>query len=286
MVLGSMIAPAADTDDRVADVLRLRREITRMQRRRSDLPLIPVPAALEPILPEGGLQVGTAYSLSPSPGLIGALLAGASASGAWCAAVGMSTLGVEALAGHGVDLERLLLVPAPGPRWLSVVSALSEVIPLIAVRPATAVREAELNRLNARLRDRGCTLLVVSSGQLVSAGDTGTGSGAAGSWAWPQSEGAIRVHDPRWHGLGDGWGALEECEVTVTAQTRRSPVPQSVRVRLPGAHGTIEAVSPAVPRLVPLPSVPADPRPSAPVGTRSSAPEVRSSAPELLAVAG
>ncbi|UXW87191.1 hypothetical protein NFX31_06645 [Microbacterium azadirachtae] len=281
MALASMIAPAADTDDRVADVLRLRREITRMQRRRSDLPLIPVPTALEPILPEGGLQVGTAYSLSPSPGLIGALLAGASRTGAWCAAVGMPTLGVEALAGHGVDLERLLLVPAPGARWLSVVSALSEVIPLIAVRPSTAVREAELSRLNARLRDRGCTLLVVSG--------TVAGTPDAGFAGWPQSEGSIRVHDPCWQGLGDGWGVLEECEVTVTAHTRRSPIPQSVRVRLPdphgrvesGAPGEVEVIAPVTPRLVPLPSASADPRPPAAADARPSV-----AAPELLAVAG
>lgn len=248
MTLASMIAPDADT--RAEDVLRLRREITRMQRRRSDLPLIPVSPPLQPILPEGGLQVGTTYALSPSPGLIGALLAGASRTGAWCAAVGMPTLGVEALAGHGVDLDRLLLVPAPGSRWLSVVSALSEVIPLIAIRPSSSVREAELSRLSARLRDRGCTLLVVSA-------TTGA------SLSWPQSEGSLQVHDPQWRGLGSGWGALEECEVTVTARTRRSPVPQSVRVRLPGAHGMIEAVAPAAPRLVPLPSLHAAPRPLA-----------------------
>ena len=246
MTLASMIAPDADT--RAEDVLRLRREITRMQRRRSDLPLIPVPPPLQPILPEGGLQVGTTYALSPSPGLIGALLAGASRTGAWCAAVGMPTLGVEALAGHGVDLDRLLLVPAPGSRWLSVVSALSEVIPLIAIRPSASVREAELSRLSARLRDRGCTLLVVSATP-------------GASLVWPQSEGSLQVHDPQWRGLGSGWGALQECEVTVTARTRRSPAPQSVRVRLPGAHGTIEAVAPAAPRLVPLPSLHAAPRP-------------------------
>ncbi|MGN8027079.1 hypothetical protein [Microbacterium sp. 22242] len=245
MALGSMMDPAADA--RAGDVLRLRREITRMQRRRSDLPLIPVAPALQPILPEGGLQVGTTYSLSPSPGLVAALLAGASATGAWCAVVGMPTLGVEALAGHGVDLSRLLLVPGPGPRWLSVVSALSEVIPLIAIRPSSPVGQAELSRLSARLRDRGCTLLVVPA--------RGGSSARAGDIAWPQSEGSIRMHDPHWRGLGAGWGALEECEATVTARTRRSPVPQSVRVRLPGAHGRIEAVSPAAPRLVPLPSV-------------------------------
>lgn len=182
----------------------------------------------------------------------------------------MPTLGVEALAGHGVDLDRLLLVPTPGPRWLSVVSALSEVIPLIAIRPATSAREAELSRLSARLRDRGCTLLVVPG---------------PGSQAWPQSEGSIRVHDPRWQGLGDGWGALEECEVTVTARTRRSPVPQSVRVRLPDVHGriheSVEAAAPALPRLFPLPSAAAEARPVTAIDARPSA-----ESPALLAVAG
>ncbi|MDR6867778.1 hypothetical protein J2Y69_002386 [Microbacterium resistens] len=208
---------------RAGDILRLRQEITRMQRRRSDLPLIPLHPALAPLLPEGGLQVGAVYGLSASPGLVAALLASASRRGSWCAAVGMPTLGVEALAGHGVDLSRLILVPEPGSRWLAATSALSEVVPLIAVRPSSRVRDAEVSRLTARLRDRGCTLLVASADP------------------WPQSEGRIRAHDPQWNGLGTGWGLLEACEVTVTAQTRRSPVPRSVRVRLPDNRGMVEA---------------------------------------------
>jgi len=208
---------------RAGEILRLRQEITRMQRRRSDLPLIPVHPALAPLFPDGGLQVGTTYALSSSPGLVAALLAAPSRNGSWTAAVGMPTLGLEALAGHGADLARLILVPEPGDRWLTVTSALSEVVPLIAVRPGSRLRDAEASRLSARLRDRGCTLLLVSSAP------------------WPQSEGSIRVHDPRWHGLGEGWGLLEGCDVTVTAQTRRSPVPRSVRVRLPGALGTMES---------------------------------------------
>lgn len=250
--LGSMPAAA---DLRAGDILRLRREITRMQRRRSDLPLIPVDPALEPLFPESGLQVGTAYSLSPSPGLIAALLGAASRRGSWCAAIGMPTLGVEALAAHGVDLGRLILVPDPGPHWLAVASALSEVVPLIALRPSSAIRDAEAARLGARLRDRGSTLLVASS------------------TPWPQSEGSIRVHDPHWRGLGDGWGLLEGCEVTITARVRRAPMPQSVRVLLPGSHGTIETVGIPAPRLVPMPSL------------RTAAPP-SDGAPALLAVAG
>ncbi|GAA5152313.1 hypothetical protein GCM10025768_20130 [Microbacterium pseudoresistens] len=210
------------SDSRAGDIMRLRRKITRMQRRRSEYPILPVAPALALLFPDGGLQVGTVYSLAPSPGLVGALLSPISRAGSWCAAVGMPTLGIEALAGHGVALERLALVPSPGARWVSVVSALSEVVPLIAVRPSGRVGDGELSRLTARLRDRGCTLLLVSA------------------TPWPQSEGVISVHDPRWHGAGEGWGLIDGCEMTITARTRRSPIPRSVHVRLPDAHGSIQ----------------------------------------------
>lgn len=233
------LSPAGDS--RAGEVLRLRREISRMQRRRSDLPLLPLDPALSAILPDEGLQAGTAYTVSSSPSLVLALLSAASQKGLWCAVIGMPTLGVEAAAAFGIDLSRLILVPDPGERWLAVTSALSEVVPLIAVHPGSRMRDADVSRLNARLRDRGCTLLVTA--------------------AWPQSEGTIRVHDPHWHGLGAGWGLLSDCTVTVTAQTRHTPVPSSVRVRLPGSRGAIEPVAAeltALPSLTDTPSLPAE----------------------------
>lgn len=234
--MGSMLDTAAtlsSADDiRRGEVLRLRREISRMQRRRSEQPLLPVDSAFSTLLPDDGLLTGTAYTVSPSPSLLLALLSAASQKGHWCAVVGMPTLGIEAAASFGVDLERLILVPTPGERWLAVVSALAEVVPLIAVHPGSRVRDAEVSRLSARLRDRGTTLLVAKS---------------ATTGIWPQSEGSIHLSDPHWHGLGEGWGLLEDCTVTVTAQTRRAPAPSSVQVRLPGSHGTVEAVETAAP---------------------------------------
>lgn len=230
--MGNMLDTAASLssadDVRRGEVLRLRREISRMQRRRSEHPLLPLDTAFSSLLPDGGLLTGTAYTVSPSPSLILALLSTASQKGHWCAVVGMPTLGIEAAASFGVDLDRLILVPAPGERWLAVVSALAEVVPLIAVHPGPRVRDADVSRLSARLRDRGTTLLVTES---------------ATAGPWPQSEGSIRLSDPHWHGLGDGWGLLEDCTVTVTAQTRHAPAPAHVQVRLPGSHGTVEAVA-------------------------------------------
>lgn len=220
-----MITAISPADERAGEILRLRREIGRMQRRRSEEKLLPVPPALQEVLPGGGLQSGTVYSVSPSPSLLFALLSAHSGRGGWCAAVGMPTLGLEAAASYGIDLSRLILVPSPGDRWLAVASALAEVVPLIAVGPSTRVADAEAARLAARLRDRGCTLLTTAP--------------------WPQSEGMISLHDPHWEGLGEGWGLLSDRTVTVTAQTRQSPRPQNVRVQLPDGLGRV-GLMPAV----------------------------------------
>lgn len=239
MVIGldavASLSPA--NDSRAGEVLRLRREISKMQRRRSEHALLPLDAAFAALLPEEGLQTGTSYTVSPSPSLVLALISAASQKGLWCAVVGMPTLGAEAAAAFGINLDRLLLIPNPGDRWLSATSALAEVVPLIVVSPGAQTRDADVSRLSARLRDRGCTLLVTES---------------PGTARWPQSEGTIRLHNPQWHGLGAGWGLLSECTVTVTAQTRHSPRPSSVRVLLPGTHGTIDVVTP---ELAALPTV-------------------------------
>lgn len=235
--LDAVTALSPTSDVRAGEVLRLRREISRMQRRRSEHTLLPLDPAFSALLPEEGLQTGTAYTVSPSPALVLALLGAASQKGHWCAVVGMPTLGAEAATAFGIDLKRLILVPEPGDRWLAATSALAEVVPLIVVQPVTRARDADVSRLSARLRDRGCTLLVAES---------------SSAQRWPQSEGSIRLHNPQWHGLGEGWGLLTDCTVTVTARTRHSPRPSSVRVRLPGAHGAVEAAAAELTALPPL----------------------------------
>ena len=72
-----------------------------------------------------------------------ALLAGPSASGRWVAVAGMPEFGVEAADRFGIALERLVLVPDPGRQWLTVVAALADVIPVVAVRPVGRVAPAE-----------------------------------------------------------------------------------------------------------------------------------------------
>ncbi|GGH40189.1 hypothetical protein GCM10010921_11930 [Microbacterium album] len=214
---GLNVAPVAANAPAAAEVQRLRAQITRMQRRSARVETLPVHPALASLFPQGGLRPGAVYTLDHAASLLLALLAAPSRSGSWCAAIGMPELAAEAAEGHGVDLERFALVPAPGDRWLAVTAAVAEVFPVVAVRPPRSARDAETSRIAAKLRDRGGVLLVQGS--------------------WPQAEAALRLHDPEWTGLGQGHGLLTAREVTITATGRRLPVPRSVRVQLPGPLG-------------------------------------------------
>ncbi len=222
-------------EDAAAEVRRLRAQVERVQGRRLDAPVLPTPPAIGDLLPGGGLRAGAAYALAPSSTLLLSLLARPTKAGSWCAAVGMPELGAEAAAGLGVVLDRLVLVPEPGPRWLAVAATLAEVMTIVAVRPQGRVTDADASRLLARLRDRGAALLV--QGQ------------------WPQAEASLEVTDPRWNGLGQGHGYLGAREVTVTVHSRRSPVPRRARMLLPDQAGAITPAPATVTPVVPLRAV-------------------------------
>jgi hypothetical protein len=129
-----------------------------------------------------------------------ALLAGPSAEGHWCGAVGFPDFGAEAAAGYGVALDRLVLVPDPGADWPAAVGALLDVLPMVLVRPPSPVRPSEAARLGSRLRERSGVLLVMGP--------------------WPQSEGTLGVVGSHWEGLGQGHGHLWQHRVELALTQR------------------------------------------------------------------
>ena len=170
---------------------------------------LPVAAAFAPLLP-GGLTRGGTVALPGGPGctsLLLALLSEASASGSWCAVVGMPGLGAEAAAAAGVDLGRLALVPEPGDRWPTVVSALLDgvdlvVIGLVALGPPRP-RPADARRLSTRARHHSSVLVPVGGG-------------------WPEAPDlSLTVTAASWEGLGRGHGHLRRRRVEVEATGRR-----------------------------------------------------------------
>ncbi|MEN2740278.1 hypothetical protein ABCS02_20980 [Microbacterium sp. X-17] len=209
---------AASTVD---DVRRLRARLDEVEGRRMGAPVLPVHPELAALLPGGGLRAGSSYTVAPSASLLLGLLARPSREGAWCAVVGMPELGAEAAELAGVALDRLVLVPDPGSRWLAVTAALADVLPVVVVRPVGRVVGAEVARLSARLRDKG-TVLVVQG-------------------AWPGVEASLEVGEAEWAGLGRGHGHLESRALTVTVRSRRSPAPRRARLLLPDARGDLDA---------------------------------------------
>jgi len=209
----------ATSPSQSAIIARLREQVGAMEGRRSET-VCPAPPALAPLLPGGGWKPGCAYDVS-SMALLAALLAAPSREGTWCAVVGLPEQGVEAAALAGVRLDRLVLVPTPGQRWLSVVASLSGAMPVVAVRPPGRVQEADAARLAARLREHQAVLFAVGG--------------------WPGAEAAITLDETNWTGLGTGWGYLTGRGANLSVASKRWPRARSVRICLPGAGGALEA---------------------------------------------
>ena len=206
-----MTAPLSAPAPRPERVEELQARIRGMRATRLDSRAVPTHPALVSVLPGGTLREGTVVQVEGSMTLLMALLAGPSASGRWVAVAGMPEFGVEAAARFGIALERLVLVPDPGRQWLTVLSALADVIPVVAVRSAGRVSPAESSRLQARLRQRGTTLLVQGE--------------------WPGSDARLGLEASEWHGLEHGHGHLVEREVIVSVAGRGEFV-RSARSRL------------------------------------------------------
>jgi hypothetical protein len=205
--------------------------------------LLPVLPPLQPLLPAGGLQRGTVITVDPGraqpgegsgvggPGggsatLAFALLAAASNTGSWCAAVGTGDPGILAIAELGVDLDHLALIPEPGSAWPEVTALLLDAMDVVLVCPPGRGRPGVVRRLVARARQRRAVLVI-----------------HAGRQAWPEgADVQLTVENGAWEGVDRGHGYLRERQVEVVTSGRRSAV-RSVRTGLwlPAPSGAVAA---------------------------------------------
>lgn len=150
--------------------------------------LLPLPQPLHGLLPwPGGIRRGATVAMVGSTSLLMVLLAAATRAG-WAAVVGMPGFG--ALAAHeiGCRLDRLALVPEPGPDWARVVGALMGGVDMVAAMAPGPVAEGTVRALQARAREHGTVLVPVS--------------------AWPAADLVLEVTGRRWEGLRQGRGRL------------------------------------------------------------------------------
>ena len=200
-------------------------------RRAGAPPPLPVADSLRPVLPDG-LRRGSTVTVAGSISLLLAVLGAASADGAWAALVGFPRLSAEAAAEYGITMDRLALVPAPGPGWTTAVGALLDAVDLVAARipGGRGVVPADVRRLAARARTRGAVLLPYSAR-------------AETAESWPGADVHLSAQPGRWSGIGTGTGRLRARAVTVSASGRgASARPRSAQLWLPAAGGGVAGV--------------------------------------------
>ena len=190
---------------------------------------MPVADSLRPVIPDG-LRRGGTVTVAGSISLLLAVLGAASADGAWAALVGFPRLSAEAADEYGVSLDRLALVPAPGPGWTTAVGALLDAVDLVAARipRGRGVVPADIRRLAARARTRGAVLLPYSAH-------------AETAENWLGADVRLTAQPGRWSGIGTGTGRLRARAVTVSASGRggASARPRTAQLWLPAAGGGI-----------------------------------------------
>src|SRR5947209_7178612 len=183
-------------------------------------PPFPVAEPLALLLPGGGLRRGSVIAVHGSLSLLLALLAAATAQGAWAAVIGVGDLGVLAAAEAGVVVRRLALVPRPGSDPAPVAAALLDGLGLVALAGADRMPAGARRSLAARARQRGSVLLPLGR--------------------WPGADVELDCRAEAWHGAEDGHGRLRSREVVVRAMGRGAATrPRTARLLLPGPDGLV-----------------------------------------------
>ena len=192
--------------------------------------VLPVAPPLAAVLPRGGLARGSVVSVigQGATSLLFTLLAGPEAS--WSALVGMPGIGLLAAAEFGIDLDRLVVIPEPGPDVLQVLSILVDGVDMIAVALPVKARPSPSRQrvLTGRLRQHGAVLLVMGP--------------------WPGADLVLTASWVSWTGLGRGHGRLRDRELVVEVGGRGAAAGRraSAALLLRAGRTAIE-IAPAVP---------------------------------------
>jgi hypothetical protein len=144
---------------------------------------LPVLSSLSALLPHGlvrGSTVAVSARRGGATSMVLALLAGASQGGAWCAVVGMPALSWVAASDVGADLERLAMVPYPGPDGAAVMATMLDGFDVVVVASPAPLAAGVCSRLSARAR-HGKAVLIAAS-------------------AWPGANVTVSVEASTWHG--------------------------------------------------------------------------------------
>jgi recA bacterial DNA recombination protein len=198
--------------------------------------LVPLLGPLQLALGVEGLRRGSTVLLSGAEGagstsLAFALLAQATTDGMWCSIVGPPDLGMVAAAELGVDLERLVVVAAPGARAATAIGALVEGCDVVLLRLPVAMTRTEMLRLSARARQRRVLVVLLADPK-------------SRAVAWPEAPDiTVRIRSSVFYGIERGGGRIAGRRVELeTIQRRAAGSHAPVVLWLPSETGELRLV--------------------------------------------
>lgn len=160
-----------------------------------------VPPALASVIPHGGIRRGSTLSMVGSTTVLLHLTAALAADGAWTAIIAHPDLGLAAAVDAGIDPERVVLIPEPGPGMAEVLGAVVDGFGLVVIGRTRAISERDRRAISQRIRHRGGVLICAEP--------------------WPGAEVTLEAVECSWQGLSDS-GRLTGAAVVVRGRGRGS----------------------------------------------------------------
>ncbi|MGV9634897.1 hypothetical protein ACWDO0_12000 [Nocardia rhamnosiphila] len=198
----------------VAPATGLRREI------------LPVPPALAPLLPEGGLVKGSVVAYTGAGSLLAGLLAAVTEPGGHAATVGLPGLGLLAAAEMGARLDRIAVVADAGRDPAEVAAVLLDGMELVVLGlGGAAIPPTRARVLTAKARGKNATMIVTG-----------------GSWPAPDLNLEAKVSG--YTGLGTGSGRIRSISLDVEVRAKDG-VPHRGRLAARPLAGRVEWIAPA-----------------------------------------
>ncbi|WP_280412300.1 hypothetical protein [Nocardia asiatica] len=184
---------------------------------------LPVPAALAPLLPDGGLVKGSVVAYTGASSMLAGQQAAEPERGGQAGGGGMPRLGLLAAVEMGAQLRRLAVIADPGPDPVEVAAVLLDGLDLVVLGlGGGAVAPARSRVIAARARNKGATL-VVADGR------------------WPGASLQLDARVAGYTGLGRGRGRLRSLGLTVEVRGKAGP-PRRGRLDLCPNAGRVEWV--------------------------------------------
>ncbi|WP_328388172.1 hypothetical protein [Nocardia sp. NBC_00416] len=183
--------------------------------------ILPVPTALAPLLPDGGLVKGTVVAYTGAGTLLAGLLAAVTGPGGHAAAVGLPQLGLLAAAEMGARLDRLAVVADAGRDPVEVAAVLLDGMELVVLGlGGGTVSPARARVLTAKARGKSATLIVTGG-------------------SWPAPDLSLEAKVSGYTGLGTGSGRIRSIDLDVEVRAKTG-VPHRGRLAARPLDGRVE----------------------------------------------